>query len=42
MNDKIKENQIQTSANFNQIKNSHMSDEFDQEKFSLRDTHSGN
>jgi hypothetical protein len=37
-----KEIQMQTPSNFNQMRNSHITDEFDQEKFSLRDTHSGN
>jgi len=33
---------MQTSSNFNQMRNSHITDDFDQEKFSLRDTQSGN
>ena len=42
MNDNSKEIHMQTSVNFNQIKNTHLSDEFDQEKFSIKDTHTGN
>ncbi len=39
--DNIKENQMMTSVNFTQIKHSNLSDEYDQEKFSMRDSHSG-
>jgi len=42
MNDNSKENQIQSSFNFNQLKNSKKSEEFEQEKYSLRDSHTGN
>ncbi len=42
MNENSKEIPMQTSINSNQMKNSHLLDEFDQEKFSMRDTHTGN
>ena len=42
MNDNRKKNQMLSSINYNELKNSKKSEEFEQEKYSLRDSHTGN